>query len=75
MGMTDKEKLIMAEALGALRAIADTTDGYAARALAWAAIWSMDQIAKNSEPPTEQEMKDFLRSQGIQPGVTRAGGN
>jgi hypothetical protein len=73
--MTDKEKLIMAEAMGALRNIADANDGYAARALAYAAIWSMGHTANTGIAPTEEQVKAFLRSQGFQSGVTRAGGN
>jgi hypothetical protein len=73
--MTDKEKLIIAEAMGALRNIADTSDGYVARALAYAAIFGMGRIAETGEPPTDEECKAFLRSQGFQSGVTRSGGN
>jgi len=73
--MTDKEKLIMAEALGALRQIVNTTDPYAARGLACAAIWAMAQIAETGKPPTEEALKTFLRSEGFQSGVTRSGGN
>jgi hypothetical protein len=73
--MTDREKLIMAEAMGALRNIAVTQDGYVARALAHAAIWAMARIAETGEPPSEADTKAFLRSQGFQSGITRSGGN
>lgn len=73
--MSDTEKLVLAEAMGALKQIADCDDAYVSRALAWAAIFSMAQIAKTGTPPTDEALKEFLRSQGFVSGVTRSGGN